>query len=246
MCKKINIINQHERDGRIDFNEENHTYCIDKRQNAVSATQLIHKYFPKFDKNFWAGKQSIKLGIPKNEILKKWEDLGNKARDAGTALHLEIEKFYNNKDYKNSREFEKFLNFHNKYITNNYTPFRTEWRVFDDKKFIAGTIDMVYEKKNGSLFIFDWKRSKKIINSNGSVEKDNPYENGLKGLSHLSSTDYIKYSLQQNLYKYILENFYDKKVSSMNLLILHPNYENYHIVKIDELDQEINYIINSK
>ena len=105
---------------------------------------------------------------------------------------------------------------------------------------------MVYEKNDGSVFIFDWKRSKKIINSNGSIEKNNPYENGLKGLSHLSSTDYIKYSLQQNLYKYILENFYDKKVSSMNLLILHPNYDNYHIVKIEELNLEIDYIINTR
>ena len=246
MSKELNIINKHERDSRIDFNEENHTYHIDKKENVISATQLIHRYFPKFDKDFWAEKQSIKLGIPKNELLKKWEDLGKKARDAGTTLHIEIENFYNNKDYKNSREFEKFLNFHNKYIIKNYKPFRTEWRVFDDKKLIAGTIDMVYEKNDGSVFIFDWKRSKKIINSNGSIEKNNPYENGLKGLSHLSSTDYIKYSLQQNLYKYILENFYDKKVSSMNLLILHPNYDNYHIVKIEELNLEIDYIINTR
>ena len=44
---------------------------------------------------------------------------------------------------------------------------------------------MVYQKSDNEVFLFDWKRSKKIINSNGSVEKQNPFENGLKGLSHL-------------------------------------------------------------
>ena len=104
---------------------------------------------------------------------------------------------------------------------------------------------MVYRKENDDIFIFDWKRSKKIINSNGTVERENPFENGLKGLSHLSSSDYIKYCLQQNIYKYIIEKNYEKKVSSMNLLILHPNYNTYHIVQVDEFSIETDYLINS-
>ena len=110
---------------------------------------------------------------------------------------------------------------------------------------MAGTVDMVYRKENDDLFIFDWKRSKKIINSNGTVERENPFENGLKGLSHLSSSDYIKYCLQQNIYKYIIEKNYKKKVSSINLLILHPNYNTYHIVQVDEFSIETDYLINS-
>ena len=35
---------------------------------------------------------------------------------------------------------------------------------------------MVYQKSDNEVFLFDWKRSKKIINSNGSVEKQNPFE----------------------------------------------------------------------
>jgi ATP-dependent exoDNAse (exonuclease V) beta subunit len=244
--KKLEKLNNHKRDLRIKFDSENHIYSVDENQNYISVTQLVSKFFSEFDKDFWAERQSNKLGIPKDEILIKWENLGNKARDAGTNLHLQIENFYNSEKHKNSRGFEKFLEFHHKYIINNYEPFRTEWKIFDEKKLIAGTLDMVYKKPDGSLFIFDWKRSKNIINSNGSVEKENPYENGLKGLSHLSSSDYIKYSLQQNIYKYILEKYYEKKVSSMNLLILHPNYEKYHIVKIDEFKLETKYLIDNR
>lgn len=237
--------NHYERDERIQFSDSDHTYLIDKKNKAVSVTELIGRYFPKFDKEFWANKESIKTGKPKNEILKKWDELGKKARDLGTELHEQIENFYNSKEYIRSKELDNFFKFHKNHIQDKYEPHRTEWRIFDEDKNIAGTVDMVYEKENGELFIFDWKRSKKIINSDGSIEKNNPFENGLNGLSHLPSSDYVKYCLQQNIYKNILESKYDKKVSSMNLLILHPHIENYHIIQVESFKNETKYLLDS-
>ena len=237
--------NSNKRDLRVEFNETNHSYMIDSKNKAISVTQLIQKFFPKFDKEFWANKESIKTGKPKNEILKKWDDLGKKARDLGTELHEQIENFYNSKEYIRSKELDKFFKFHKNHIQDKYKPHRTEWRIFDEDKNLAGTVDMVYEKENGELFIFDWKRSKKIINSDGSIEKNNPFENGLNGLSHLPSSDYVKYCLQQNIYKNILESKYDKKVSSMNLLILHPHLDNYHIIQVESFKNETKYLLDS-
>ena len=237
--------NHYERDERIQFSDSDHTYLIDEKNKAVSVTELIGRYFPKFDKDFWANKESIKTGKPKNEILKKWDDLGKKARDLGTELHEQIENFYNSKEYIRSKELDKFFKFHKNHIQDKYQPHRTEWRIFDEDKNLAGTVDMVYEKENGELFIFDWKRSKKIINSDGSIEKNNPFENGLNGLSHLPSSDYVKYCLQQNIYKNILESKYDKKVSSMNLLILHPHLDNYHIIQVESFKNETKYLLDS-
>ena len=237
--------NHYERDERIQFSDSDHTYLIDKKNKAVSVTELIGRYFPKFDKEFWANKESIKTGRPKNEILKKWDDLGKKARDLGTELHEQIENFYNSKEYIRSKELDKFFKFHKNHIQDKYQPHRTEWRIFDEDKNLAGTVDMVYEKENGELFIFDWKRSKKIINSDGSIEKNNPFENGLNGLSHLPSSDYVKYCLQQNIYKNILESKYDKKVSSMNLLILHPHIDDYHIIQVESFKNETKYLLDS-
>ena len=243
--KKLEKINFHKNDSRIQFNDSEHIYTIDDSRNAISVTQLIQKFFPVFDKEYWAEKESQKTGVRAKDIIEKWNKLGKKARELGTKLHNEIENYYNEIEYVNSKELQKFLEFHKKYIEGNYSPYRTEWRIFDQEKLLAGTIDIVYEKKNGELFIFDWKRSKKIINSDGTIEKDNLFENGLNGLSHLSSTDYNKYCLQQNIYKYILEKNYDKKVSSMNLLILHPNYDSYHIVKVNDLPLETDYLIST-
>ena len=235
--------NSHPRDKRIKFDIENHIYSVDEKKNYISVTQLISNFFPRFDKDYWANKESIKTGIPKEEIIQEWEKKGRKAREAGTNMHLQIENYYNDIEYEKDTEILKFLEFEKKYIKDKYKPFRTEWKIFDEDSFLAGTVDMVYEKKEGELFIFDWKKSKKIIKKDGTIDNKNPFENGKKGLSHLSSTDYNKYTLQQNIYKYILEKNYDKKISSMNLLILHPNYLTFHIVQLNEMKDETEYLI---
>ena len=50
--KKLEKSNSHKRDSRINFNEKEHSYTIDNQEKAISVTQLIHKFFPKFDKNY--------------------------------------------------------------------------------------------------------------------------------------------------------------------------------------------------
>ena len=41
-------------------------------------------------------------------------------------------------------------------------PYRTEWMIWDKELRFAGSIDMVYENPDGTLMIYDWKRSKGI------------------------------------------------------------------------------------
>ena len=56
--KDLNILNSHDRDNRIFFEEENHIYTIDKNKKPKSVTELISEFFPKFDKEYWAKKES--------------------------------------------------------------------------------------------------------------------------------------------------------------------------------------------
>ena len=77
--KNLENLNSHKRDSRITFNEEEHSYTIDDKNKAISVTQLIQKFFPKFDKNYWAERESNKTGESKEEILNRWEELGSKA-----------------------------------------------------------------------------------------------------------------------------------------------------------------------
>ena len=54
------------------------------------------------------------------------------------------------------------------------------------QKLLAGTIDMVYKNLIVKYFFLIGK-DQKIIDDGGNIEKDNPFENCLKGLSHMSS-----------------------------------------------------------
>jgi hypothetical protein len=135
-----------------------------------------------------------------------------------------------------SREWSFFRNFANDTV---FTPFRTEWCVFDEDARIAGTIDLLCSRNDGTYEIYDWKRSNKVDPS-----EKNKYQSGLHGLEDLTDTSYIHYCLQQNLYRYMLEKNYGIRISRMNLVVLHPDYYNYRVVSVPRMEKEVQTIIN--
>lgn len=243
------------RDKRIEFDSIEHRYYIDGNPDTVSVTQLIDKFFPEFDSPYWSRKKAIdrlvSIGTEQTEdnilimqktILKEWEHKRIESAEKGVFLHKEIEDYYKGNNYNdNTIEFQYFLSFINQY--NNLTPFITEWMIFDEDLLVAGTVDMVYKKNDGSLFIFDWKRSEKVINNDGTI-KDDKFKFAFGELKDLGDNSFNKYCLQQNIYKAILEKRYEMKISSMNLLILHENYNNYIHLTIPDMQKEVNYIFN--
>ena len=114
-------------------------------------------------------------------------------------------------------------------------PYRTEWMIFNEDVKLAGSIDMVYENESdGSLMIYDWKRCKDIkkTNSFGAFALT-------ECISHLPDTNFWHYALQLNTYKAILEAKYEKKVSQMCLVCLHPNLPTYEVHIVPELTEEM-------
>jgi len=69
---------------------------------------------------------------------------------------------------------------------------------------------MCYKNSDGSIEIYDWKRCKAIV-------KENKYKKYAKVdfLKNFDDTNYNHYSLQLNLYKYILESKYNYKVNNI-------------------------------
>ena len=96
-------------------------------------------------------------------------------------------------------------------------------------------LDYVYEKKYGCPVFL---RNLYIIQV---IKSD--FEYGFDELNDLSNNSYNKYCLQLNLYKYILEENYDKEISSMNLLVLHPKYHTFFHLKIPLLKKETDFLI---
>jgi len=234
--------NKDSRDSRIKFDPIEHRYFIDGNPDTISVTQLIDKFFPEFDAPYWAPIKAAQRGISTEDILAEWEAKRIDSANKGTALHESIENYYNNKRHdSNTTEFRHFLSFKQRF--NGMTPFRSEWRIFDEDLLVAGTIDMVYKKEDGSLYMFDWKRSEKVVRNDGSIKNDN-FQFAFGELGHLGDNSFNRYCLQQNIYKVILEKRYKQKISSMNLLVLHETYDRYHHIQIPIMDKEVNYIFN--
>tara|TARA_Y100000816_G_scaffold291436_1_gene282772 strand:- start:1408 stop:2151 length:744 start_codon:yes stop_codon:yes gene_type:complete len=243
----LETFNKHERDTRIFFDEEPHKYYIDGVCNNISVTTLIHEFGEKFDsdriiKNMMRGKNwsnSQYFGMSVEEIKKKWKDNGEQAAKDGTYMHKCIEDYWNDKKVDNETlEYNMFLNFVEK--NPNLKPYRTEWVVYHEEHKICGSIDGVFINEDGTLSLYDWKRSKEIV-------QQPKYKKYLKKpLNHLPDTNYWTYSLQLNMYKYILESKYDKTIKDMHVLCMHPNNEEYQLFEIKDLQKEIKDLIESR
>ena len=190
-----------------------------------------------------AARKAPELGMTPTEVAKMWKDKGEKAAQEGTLLHEQIEKYYLDQAYEQADEFQLFEQFVDDHPE--IKPFRSEWRIFDEQHHIAGTIDLV--SKNGNGFeIYDWKRSKKVVNPiTGEPICDNPWQCGVGQLSEIDDTSYNRYCLQQSLYRYILEKNYGLTVTKMNLVVLYPDYDRYYKVEVPYQRDKAEYILRT-
>jgi len=156
----------------------------------------------------------------------------------GTAVHLAIEQYLNSseelipKPILLSPEWRYFMNFWNDH-GHDLEPYRTEWEVWSEEHLLCGSIDMVFRRKSdGKFLIYDWKRTREIKTSN-------KYQKGLAPLDHLEDCNYWHYTLQLNVYRWILENLYGLEVADLYLIIVHPDNKNYIRMRLNRLDDEV-------
>jgi len=245
--------NHHPNDVKIKFQDEGHKYWInDSDKDVISTTTFIHSFFNEFDtdkiiNNILKSKEYKNpdykyYNMSFENIKDLWSNNAKIASSSGTNLHKNIEEFYNDIKVENdSVEFKQFLDFHNEYSRNSLQIYRTEWLIYDEILKITGSIDAVFVHPDGTLSIGDWKRSKEIkYKSYGKF--------GKFPLNHIPDTNYYHYSLQLNMYRRILEKFYNKKVKDMFLIVLHPDNDFGKFMKIDipKMDNEIDLILDQR
>lgn len=267
----LSVRNAHTRDKHIQFFEEDHKYIIDLEPDVkyTSVTTWIHEHFEKFDSDKIIAKMMSGSGWKKGhkywgmtpeQIKTQWNANKDAVSGAGTDLHFDIECFNNDKrftfHYTNkelvenyiseqlsnlSLEWQYFINFVKDHP--HLKPFRTEWTVFNEDIKISGSIDMVYENPDGTLSIYDWKRSKNITRINTFNKFALP-----ACICHLPDSNFWHYALQLNVYKYIIETKYNKIVKELYLVRLHPDAEekNYELIQIPFLNTEINDLIEER
>ena len=239
----------------------------------TSVTTWIHQHFAHFDakkvitsmmRNQKKWNDPIAnakyYGKTSEEIEEMWAKAGQDAAAKGTAMHYKIECFYNTPpdttataaataaatDTTDDPDLQYFMNFHNEHVaspTATLRPYRTEWTVFHEEARIAGSIDMVYEiiDTPATLAIYDWKRCREITKTN----RANKFATH-PAIEHLPDTNYWHYALQLNLYKYILQTKYDKKITDLYIIVLHPEGQNYQRIKLPDLQSEVADLITER
>ncbi len=255
--------NPHNRDDIVKFEEETHTYFVKydlttnifSSDEIISVSTFIHRYFETFDPDSVVKK--MKLGrnwntenkyyfMSDTEIKNKWRLEGELASRRGTWLHGQVERFWNGYDLLNSPyshliQINQFFNWKKVVFEEHLQPLRTEMRLVTDSELqLVGTADFLAIRTDHpdpldcdgvlSVYLIDWKFSK-------SIKYTNPVGKKGKGVcSSLNDTNFYHYSLQQNMYKWILENYYNDwvlpgkkhytkiKVVSMQLAVFHENH----------------------
>jgi len=259
--------NPHPRDKNLVFDEPAHKYTIttDPDSKYTSVTTWNHSHFPKFDADAIIGnmmrgkgwKPGHKYwGQTADEIKASWTNNGS---TAGTDLHYNIECFMNMEATRDDgktthKDLLEYYHNHGASVVQNtspewvyflqyiaafpdFKPYRTEWMIYYEELKLAGSIDMVYENPDGTLMIYDWKRSKEIV----KASKWNKYAL-TECIDSMPDTNYWHYSLQLNVYKAILEAKYGKTVTDLFLVRLHPenNPKNtYELIRVPDLSAVI-------
>lgn len=246
---KLGELNAHPRDKEIFFDEKPHIYYIHGKPANTSVTSLVHHYFPKFDSDAiidkmmasqWWGRNKY-YGKSKDEIKQEWKQSGEDACTHGTYMHKTIEDYYNGwpLSHPDTPEFNMFLSFAQDH-KNIVEAYRTEWEVYIEDFDLAGSIDMVFRNIDDDTYsIYDWKRTKEIKFSN-------KYSKGFGPMAEYDDCNYVHYSLQLNIYKYILEKKYDMKIRDMFLVCMYPKYDNYKKVEVLNLQKEVDEILANR
>ncbi len=266
--------NPHPRDSRIQFDEASHTYFADGKPCVASVSALWQRHFPEFDGRSvidrcfdgWRANPSSRYGALIHEMEKQDPDASaetlkqgiekawKREAEKGTRMHARIEHLLNamaaNEPVDTEEQDEGEMHAFNRWRAKaaaSMQAYRTEWRIFDDRTRVAGTIDSIWTTSSGDFIMVDWKRCKPSFRGGGMSADDKAYDGrtGSGPCSALPDTKFYHYAVQQNLYKCILNRCYGIRVRRMYLAQFHPELPTYHFVQVPELADVANALLES-
>lgn len=178
------------------------------RHLYTSGTAFVHSFCPPFDPDgAIAERKARERGVSVEQIRFEWRQKGAEACETGTRIHETCEDALRGRAFRNAPrdEHERLLMAAGweacRRIMSGCDILGVEQIVGDLDCQIAGTIDLlVRDRATGGVVICDWK-------TNAKVDFRNDYREGsrlLEPVSHLHNCSGELYTLQLNLYQYLL------------------------------------------
>ena len=239
------------------FFEEDHHYEYKNKQIGISVTRLISEYENKFDSETMAEKVATRDGKTIQQVLDEWKQKNKYSCIKGTICHefaqeqwkfdepfvmLSKRLMDNNLCYDTNipKIIKQASNFYSDY-KNRLQHVADEFVIGSEEYDIASAIDHLFVNKlTGELVLVDYK-------TNSNLYKGDKYAKSMKiPLSHLKDTTLNHYNLQLSIYKYLLEKYTNLKVSEMFIVWFSEENENYQIVDVDYLQEEVIKILENR
>jgi hypothetical protein len=189
----------------IKFFEPAHRYTLNGRE-LTSVTKRLKDIQKPFDRDGIAARVADREGRPVADVLAEWDAKGEAGRTLGIAVHKYIQLALTSQQVVG----DPFLALNQKpaqcmvwdvcwsFLSRKLTAKEVEWVIGDAEMGLAGTVDALgYSDETGQYHIIDWKT--------GKFNFRNPWENLLPPFDDIEASQLNVYSLQQSLYRLILE-----------------------------------------
>ncbi len=198
----------------ITFEDKWHTYKSQQypKKKFISGTKFLSQFFTPFDGPAISKRYAAKHNMIQQDVLNMWARKGEVGREVGTLVHNYIENILLGKKvthleasaYPDSVITESALerlpsaDLAIEQLLDCYEQIETEKIIASHKHDRAGMVDILaVNKSSQKTALLDWK-------TNAKINFDNRWQSGLAPIQHLDDCSYNKYSLQMNLYEFIM------------------------------------------
>ena len=190
----------------VNFTSADHMYWSDMPSGRIvytSGTSFIGMYGAGFDRDAVAARSARRTGKTEEEVKKSWDD----ASTRGTMIHEVYEDVFSGRPVgvlpregheDEDRRLIKKAEARARKLMSIGTFVGAEVVVFDPDTMIAGSIDLVLRKPDGTYVLIDHKSNRERP-TNDYAERNGRKMTG--PLSHLPDGKLEKYRLQLNLYR---------------------------------------------
>ena len=234
------------------FFPDDHHYEYKGERIGISVTRLIEEYCNEFDAEGMAEKVANRDGKTIQQVLDEWAYKRDFSCEKGTTCHEWSQSLWSGAEYKpllydESKEYMSALikirsqavNFKNDY-QDHLEHLIDELPIGSEEFDLASCVDhLFYNKLTGGLVLVDYKTNSLMDGYNKKA-----YKKAMKvPLSHINDDALHHYYIQLSIYKYLIEKYTGLKVDEMFIVYMSENIENYEIIDIPYLKEEVEKIL---
>lgn len=237
------------------FYEDGHYYTYKDKPVGISVTRFIAEYENEFNQQEMAERVAIRDNKTVQQVLEEWKYKSDFACAKGTTCHeyaqcLWSGQLYNKIPFDESEEYldavkkiqKQAFAFKLSY-TSHLEHLIDELPIGSEEYDIASCVDhLFYNRLTGGLVLVDYK-----TNSLMSGYNKDAYKKAMQiPLNHLNDDALHHYYIQLSIYKFLIEKYSGLKVDEMFIVYMSENIENYEIIEIPYLKEEVEMILENR